>query len=117
VKKLQGKKLLEQILDPSSEINEKYQNTQFVLTDGRVISGVVVKQEPAEIQVLTNLLAPQAITRIARSDIDQQVASKISPMPPGLANVLTKDEIVDLVSYLEAGGFQLPGHLQHHQHR
>jgi len=114
VKKLQGQKLLAQVLDPSSEINEKYQNTQFVLNDGRVISGVVVKEEPAEFNVMTNLLTPEAITRIAKSEIDQRVASKISPMPPGLANVLTKLEIIDLVSFLEAGGFQLPAHLQHH---
>jgi putative heme-binding domain-containing protein len=117
VKKLQGKKLLAQILDPSSEINEKYQNTQFVLTDGRVISGVIVKEEPAEFHVMTNLLTPQAITRIAKADIDQQVASKISPMPPGLANVLAKQEILDLLSYLEAGGYQLPAHLHHHHHK
>lgn len=114
VKKLQGTKLLAQILDPSSEINEKYQNTQFVLTDGRVISGVITKEEPTEFHVMTNLLTPQAITRIAKSDIDQRVASKISPMPPGLANVLSKAELTDLVSFLEAGGFQLPAHLQHH---
>ena len=109
-------KLLQQILDPSSEINEKYQNTQFVLTDGRTISGVVVKEEPSEFQVMTNLLTPQAITRIAKSDIDQRVASKISPMPAGLANVLTKEEILDFVSYLEAGGYQLPAHLEHQHH-
>src|SRR5205085_8456857 len=59
VKKLQGRKLLQQIVDPSSEINEKYQNTQFVLVDGRTISGVVVKEEPTEFQVMTSLLAPQ----------------------------------------------------------
>lgn len=114
IKKLQGRKLLQQVLDPSSEINEKFQTTQFVLTDGRTVSGVVVKEEAAEFQVMTNLLTPQAITRIAKADIDQRVASKISPMPAGLANVLTKEEIGDLVSFLEAGGFQLPAHLQHH---
>src|SRR5262249_37434435 len=113
VKKIQGKKLLEQILDPSSEINEKYQNTQFVLTDGRVVSGVMAKEEPNEYQVMTNLLTPQMLTRIAKSDVDQKVSSKISPMPQGLANVLTKEEIIDLVSFLESGGFQLPAHLQH----
>jgi hypothetical protein len=84
-----------------------------VLTDGRVISGVIVKDEGDEYHVMTNLLAPQIVTQIAKADIDQQVASKISPMPAGLANVLTKDEITDLVSYLEAGGYQLPAHLRH----
>ena len=30
-------------------------------------------------------------------------------MPAGLVNVLTKDEILDLHAFLEAGGFQAPG--------
>jgi putative heme-binding domain-containing protein len=116
VKKLRGRELLQQILDPSSQINDKYQTTQFVLTDGRAISGVVIKDEPSEFHVMTNLLAPEAISRIPKSDIDQRVASKISPMPAGLANVLTKAEILDLLSYLEAGGYQLPAHLEHQHH-
>jgi putative heme-binding domain-containing protein len=113
VKKLQGRKLLQQILDPSTEINEKYQTTQFVLADGRIVSGVVVKDEPNELLVMTNLLTPEAITRVPKPQIDQQIASKISPMPPGLANVLTAAEIADLLSYLEAGGYHPPGHLPH----
>src|SRR5262249_61524164 len=117
VKRLQGRKLLQQIIDPSSEINEKFQTTQFVMHDGRTISGVVTKDEPDEFCVMTNLLTPQVVTRVPKASIDQRVASKISPMPAGLANVLTKDELIDLVSFLETGGFQLPAHLQHgHSH-
>jgi putative heme-binding domain-containing protein len=112
VKKLQGRKLLEQILDPSSQIHEKYQTTQCVLTDGHVVAGVIVKENAAELHLVANLLAPQVVTRIRKADIDQRIASKISPMPQGLANVLAKDEILDLLSFLEAGGYQLPDHLK-----
>ena len=31
-------------------------------------------------------------------------ASRISPMPDGLANALTREEIWDLIAYLESGG-------------
>ncbi|HEY2760695.1 MAG TPA: hypothetical protein VGI75_08125, partial [Pirellulales bacterium] len=117
-KKLQGKKLLEQIVDPSSQIHEKYQNYQFVMNDGRVVAGVVVKEDDAEYHVLTNLLTPQIVMRLRKADIDQRVASRISPMPPGLVNVLTKDEILNLLSYVEAGGYRLPDHLKHqHGHK
>ena len=30
--------------------------------------------------------------------------SKISPMPPMLLNMLTKDEVLDLVAYVLSGG-------------
>jgi hypothetical protein len=34
-------------------------------------------------------------------------------MPEGLLNVLSKKEIADLVSYLQAGDAALPDHLKH----
>jgi hypothetical protein len=37
-------------------------------------------------------------------------------MPVGLVNVLTRDEIVDLHAYVEAGGYHLPEGLGHGGH-
>ncbi len=58
VKRLKGEQLLRQIVDPSSEIHEKYRNYQFQLNDGRVVAGIVVKEAPAEYHVVSNLLLP-----------------------------------------------------------
>lgn len=116
-KRFQGQKLLQQILEPSSEIHPKYQNHQFILNSGKLISGVIVDESPAELKVVTNLLNPNAFIRIKRSEIDEQIASKVSAMPKGLADVLTKKEILDLVSFLQTGGYKLPAHLRKmHQH-
>jgi putative heme-binding domain-containing protein len=116
-KQYKDAKLLQQLLEPSSEINKKYQNYQFLMADGKVISGVIVKDEPNELHVVTNLLVPIAVTRVRKKDIDEQITSKISPMPNGLANVLTHEEIVNLLSFLQAGGYNVPEHLQKkHQH-
>ena len=112
-KRFKGRKLLQQILDPSSDINKKYQNHQFVMDSGRVVAGVIVEQSPAELKVVSNLLNPNAFVRIDRKEIEEQVPSKISAMPNGLANVLTKNEILDMVSFLEHGGYKLPEHLKH----
>ncbi len=112
-KRFKGTKLLQQIIDPSTDINQKYQNHQFVMKNGKVITGVIVDESPAEYKVVTNLLIPNAFVRINRSEIQEQIPSKISAMPAGLANVLTKAEILDLVSFLETGGYKLPPHLKH----
>jgi hypothetical protein len=38
-------------------------------------------------------------------------------MPQGLLDTLTANEIIDLVNFLEAGGFKLPEHLKkEHNH-
>jgi len=117
IKKYQGQNLLKQVIEPSSEIHEKFQNHQFVLTDGRLISGVIVQETPREYHVVTNLLTPNTVTQVRKREVEQKTTSPISPMPDGLVNVLTRDEIADMLSFLEAGGYQLPQHLQHgHSH-
>lgn len=114
IKTLKGEELLRQIIEPSSKIHEKFQNYQFLTSEGRVVTGVIVKENKKVYEVATNLLTPNSLTTINKKDIDEVVASKISPMPSDLLNVLTKDEILDLHAYVEAGGFKLPPHLKHH---
>jgi putative heme-binding domain-containing protein len=116
VKKLKGEDLLRQMIEPSNKINEKFQNQQFILSDGRIVTGVVVKEDDAEIQLMTSLLTPHSVTKIKKSDVDDRAVSKISPMPEGLLNVLTRDEILDLQAFVEAGGYRLPPHLKGHEH-
>ena len=111
-KRYKGEKLLQQIIEPSSEINDKYRTHQFVMTDGRSITGVVMKDDPQEYQILTNLLTPNTVTRLRKKDVEEKIASKISPMPDGLVNVLTREEILDMLSFLEVG-YKLPDHLKH----
>ena len=116
-KRLQGIKLLRQILEPSSEINKKYQITQFLMDNGKVLSGVVVKETQDEIQIISNLLIPAAVTRVSKQAVEERFPSRVSAMPVGMVDVLTRPEILDLLSYLECG-FKLPEHLKHkHQHQ
>lgn len=112
IKILKGAELLRQVLEPSSKINEKFQNHTFVTTEGRVITGVIVKETDDEYQVATNLLTPNTLTTIRKSDLEEKLASEISPMPVGLLNTLTKGQILDLHAYLENGDFKLPEHLR-----
>ncbi len=117
VLKLRGKDLLRQMIEPSSEIHKDFQTWQFVLNDGRVVTGVIMEETRQAWKVATNLLTPRSLTTIRKRDVDERVASRISAMPAGLLNVLTKDEILDLHSFVEDGGYQLPDHLkQHHMH-
>lgn len=115
VKRYKGQKLVQQIVDPSSEINKKYLNHQIVLKSGKVVSGVIVQETPGELKVVTNLLNPNGFTRVARKDIEEMLPSTVSAMPQGLVDVLTKKEIADLASFLENAA-SLPKHLQHHDH-
>ena len=41
---------------------------------------------------------------VKKADVMERRASKVSPMPAGLADVLSREDILDLVAFLEAGG-------------
>jgi len=114
VKKLKGADLLREMIAPSSTIHEDFQNRRFLLDDGRVITGVVVSEDDQSFGVATNLLTPNSLTQVRKRDIEAQLVSKVSPMPEGLLNVLTKQEILDLHAYVQAGGYELPEHIKHH---
>lgn len=101
-----GEKLLRQLVEPSSEINKKFQTYRFLLDNGSSVTGVVVKEEPTSYQVVPNLLIPHEIKRVAKDDIARMQASKVSSMPVGLVDVLQKQEIYDVVAFLQAGGMK-----------
>jgi putative heme-binding domain-containing protein len=112
VKKLRGVELLRQIIEPSSKIHEKFQTCKFLLDNGQTISGVIVDEDKRAYRVATNLLTPNTLTTIRKKEVDEKQLSEVSAMPNGLVNVLTREEILDLLLFLEAGG-ELPGHLEH----
>jgi putative heme-binding domain-containing protein len=112
VKKRRGRELLEHILEPSREIAEGYRTVQFVLESGRVVSGVVTGETDESLRVTPNLLVPESVVTIPKSQVEERVASRVSPMPAGLVNVLEREEILDLLAFLEAGE-NLPAGLRH----
>lgn len=102
--RFRGQKLLQQILAPSTEINKQYQTWVAALNDGRVIAGLMVDQSDTSITLLPNPLKPETKITLQRSDIEEIEASSISTMPTSLLITFTRDEILDLLAYIEAGG-------------
>lgn len=103
VKMHRGAKLLKQIIEPSSELHPKFRTIQFLLESGKVVVGSFIKEDEEAMYVATDLMLPQNLTKLSKDEIEQQTLSELSAMPQGLLNVLTKQEILDLLSFLEAG--------------
>ena len=95
--------ILESILEPSKVISEQFANTDFVLKNGNALSGRVISETADKIVIRPSMLAPE-IQEIRKADVQSREVSKVSPMPPGLVNMLTRQEILDLLAYFEAGG-------------
>ncbi|MCC7338057.1 MAG: c-type cytochrome [Pirellulaceae bacterium] len=95
--------LLESIMLPSKEIDEKYRLSRYLLDNGTVITGRPAGVGANVLTIETNTLPTQTI-QVKRDEIEQTSQADISPMPSGLVNVLTLDEVLDLIAYLKSGG-------------
>tara|TARA_R110002049_G_scaffold2750_4_gene21985 strand:+ start:165312 stop:167237 length:1926 start_codon:yes stop_codon:yes gene_type:complete len=93
--------ILREILDPSHKVDAKYQMHQVLTADGRVVSGIIVAETDDDVTILENPEAKDP-TVIAQDDIDEMLPSKNSMMPKALMDQYTKDEIFELMAYLES---------------
>lgn len=96
--------LLDQVINPSKVINEQFSAVTVVTEDGLPHTGVVVNLNGDRLTLNTDLTDPNKRVNINRNNIEEIVISKTSPMPTGLFNRMTKEEILDLTAYLISGG-------------
>jgi putative heme-binding domain-containing protein len=103
-KQQQPIEILRDILEPSFRINEKYQTYIFELKPGKTITGLVLEETPETAKVIENPLTKGQPVVLKKAEIEQRVKSPTSIMPKGLLDKLTREEILDLVAYIAAGG-------------
>ena len=96
--------ILQSILEPSATISGRFFQTTFTLKDGKTVTGSVVEVVDKKIVVAPIMLAPQITIEIAQADVKSEAPSTVSAMPPGLINQFTKEQIVELFAFLDAGG-------------
>jgi putative heme-binding domain-containing protein len=93
--------LIESILLPSKAIKENYHSLIVNTTRGLTYTGIKV-QELADRLVLRTKDDTEVVIPI--KDIDERENSKVSLMPDGLTDTLTRGELVDLVRFLSELG-------------
>ncbi|MDG2014919.1 MAG: plastocyanin/azurin family copper-binding protein, partial [Pirellulaceae bacterium] len=96
--------LLKSLIEPSETIDEKYRSWIILDIDGRTRTGVIAERTPTELRLLANPLDNGEPVTIVIDEIDEEIESKISMMPQGLLNTCSKDEILDLLMYIESVG-------------
>lgn len=96
--------LLDQIINPSKEINEQFAPIIVTKKDGTQLSGVVVNLSGDNVTINTDLSDPNQRVNVDRKQVESIEPSKVSMMPPNLLMMLKKEEILDLVAYVLSGG-------------
>ena len=103
-KKRNAQYILKSLLMPSADIEDKYRARIFQMDSDAIITGMVVQETDKSIKVMVDPLAKGEPTVLEKDEIVGQKVSAVSTMPQGLLNKLTKEEILDLMAYVMAGG-------------
>ena len=101
-KRFKGSRLLNQIVRPSAEIHKDFQTQLILCDDGKLRTGLVIKETDDELHFIPNLLKPDKIEVLPRSSIEERQTAKISTMPEGLLNTFSQAEIFDLLAYIQS---------------
>jgi putative heme-binding domain-containing protein len=99
--------ILESILNPSKVVAENYRNVQISTTDGRQIVGRVAIEgdfRSEKLRIATEPLRSSVTVELSKRDIAEYREIDTSPMPQGLLDSFSRENILDLLVFLESGG-------------
>lgn len=93
--------ILTEILQPSNKIDPKYEVYIVQTFDGLSVSGIITQQDADKITIIANPENPKPTT-ILRDDIEAMKKTSSSLMPKALMDNFNKEEILELMNYIEA---------------
>ena len=98
-KKYDSAKILENILQPSKEIDPKFRVHLVLTVDGVVHNGLLIKNENGEV-ILKDTKGK--LIRLESGEIEQMVPQQQSMMPDLLLRDMTAEQVADLIAYLSS---------------
>ena len=96
--------LLREIVEPSVQVSDQFRTHTIITLGGKIYQGRILDQNDEQLTVAIDPKAPSAVIQIKADNIDEILLSKTSMMPLGLLNTLTREEILDLLAYIQSGG-------------
>ncbi len=91
--------LYESILNPSAGISFGFEAWQINLKNGDEAYGLLVSETTDELAIKA---AGGIVTRYKKSDVASRTQQKLSLMPAGLQQAMSRQDLVDLVEYLSS---------------
>jgi len=91
------------LIEPQAKVSDEYRESQ-VQRGGETLTGLIIEQGPTDIVLIVDPLGTAQRMRIPLAELDSppQLLTT-SPMPAGLVDSLSRDELLDLVAYVTSG--------------
>ncbi len=90
-------RLLEDVLDPSRNVDQAFRATTLQLNDGKTVTGLLLREEGG-ILVMADNLGKEV--RVPAKDVDDKRQTNFSPMPANFLDTLKEEEFQNLMAYL-----------------
>jgi putative heme-binding domain-containing protein len=90
-------RLLEDVLDPSRNVDVAFRTTVLEMEDGKVITGLVRREEGAQL-VLADGEGKEF--SVPKDQVADQLKSNLSPMPANVPDIVSEAEFYDLMALL-----------------
>ena len=94
---------MESILEPSKVIADKYRNVSVTTKQGELIEGQLVGERDKSLLIAPNSFEPSEVQEVKLNVVATRKDSSFSPMPAGLVNPFTREEILDLLALMQGG--------------
>jgi len=93
--------VLESILWPSKVISDQYKSEMFEMKDGKVVSGVIVRENANNVFVRTPD-NPDRPVAVPKAEVANRAESTVSLMPAGLLDGYNQTDISNLLAFVLA---------------
>jgi len=93
--------VLAEVLEPSKTIEPRYRSYNFKQSDGDTLTGFILSEDADSITVQTGASAA-LIHTYSKKELTDREPQENSVMPGGLLGLLNKDQVLDLLAFLQA---------------
>jgi len=90
-------RVIEDVLDPSRNVDQMFRLTTLALKDGQVVSGLLLREE-GEILVLADAQGKEV--RVSKTSVEERGLSQLSPMPANFSEQISEPDFYRLLAYL-----------------
>jgi putative heme-binding domain-containing protein len=90
-------RLLEDILNPSQNVDQSFRTVMVATDDGQIFSGFGLREEDAHLILHDNEGKPR---RLPLEEVTDRRTSTLSPMPSGAIEQIPEPDFYDLLAYL-----------------
>ncbi len=100
-----AERIVEDVLDPSRNVDPAFFSTLLALKDGRTLSGLIRRREGQNVVLVDSTGKEQSI---AAADVEEERSTRLSPMPANFGSTLPEPELNDLLAFFTSSTREAP---------